>query len=269
MSNDFLNVGPTGEGEIPEASLERLAAMGDWMKVNGESIHGTTASLFPKVSWNGRSTTKHLPNGTVKVYLHVFEKPEGGKLVIRGLEDRPLTATTLAGSKTLAVSGGKGAWAIELPAAQDPIATVIALTFKKTPVISAPVNEPDAKGNLTLRSDDADLKGRTIRQDGDHIGWWTDEKDFVTWNTKLPAGKYKVTIEGSCQSGTSGLKLDAGTGTMTIEFPSTGSWETYRSVDAGVITLNSGNQTQLALRGVSKKGEGFINLKSITLSKQD
>lgn len=267
--NYLLNVGPNGEGEIPAASLERLAAMGEWMKVNGESIHGTTASLFPKTSWNGRSTTKHLPDGTVKVYLHVFKQPDGGKLVIRGLQDRPLTATALAGSKTLAVSGEKGAWTVDLPDSTDPIATMVALTFKKTPVISAPVNEPDAKGNLTLRSNDADLKGHTIRQDGDHIGWWTDEKDFVTWNTKLPAGKYKVSIEGSCKSGTSGLKLDAGTGAMTIQFPSTDSWETFRSVDAGVITLSSGDASSLALRGVSKQCEGFINLKSIKLSKQE
>ena len=78
--NYLLNVGPTGEGEIPAASLERLAAIGEWMKTNGESIHGTTASLFPKVSWNGRSTTRRTPDGNTRLYLHVFSRPEGGKL---------------------------------------------------------------------------------------------------------------------------------------------------------------------------------------------
>ena len=39
--NYLLNVGPTAEGFIPEASVERLAEMGDWMEVNGEAIYGS------------------------------------------------------------------------------------------------------------------------------------------------------------------------------------------------------------------------------------
>jgi alpha-L-fucosidase len=91
--NYLLNVGPTGEGEIPGASLERLAAVGEWMKVNGESIHGTTASLFPKFSWNGRSTTRRGANGSTRLYLHVFAKPEDGKLTVKGLVNRPESAS--------------------------------------------------------------------------------------------------------------------------------------------------------------------------------
>lgn len=39
--NYLLNVGPTAEGLIPQASVERLAEMGDWMDVNGEAIYGS------------------------------------------------------------------------------------------------------------------------------------------------------------------------------------------------------------------------------------
>ncbi len=42
--NYLLNVGPTSEGLIPEASVERLQEIGRWMKTSGESIYGTTAS---------------------------------------------------------------------------------------------------------------------------------------------------------------------------------------------------------------------------------
>jgi alpha-L-fucosidase len=41
--NFLLNVGPNGEGEISAQSLSRLASVGEWMKVNGESIYGTHA----------------------------------------------------------------------------------------------------------------------------------------------------------------------------------------------------------------------------------
>lgn len=39
--NYLLNIGPTSEGLIPDASVERLAEMGKWLKVNGEAIYAT------------------------------------------------------------------------------------------------------------------------------------------------------------------------------------------------------------------------------------
>jgi len=74
--NYLLNVGPTSEGLIPEASVERLKAIGAWMKVNGEAIYGTTASPFEKPAW-GRYTQK-----SVKIFTHVFESPKNLQLVV-------------------------------------------------------------------------------------------------------------------------------------------------------------------------------------------
>ena len=44
--NYLLNVGPTSEGLIPAPSVERLAQVGAWMKVNGEAIYGSHPSAF-------------------------------------------------------------------------------------------------------------------------------------------------------------------------------------------------------------------------------
>ena len=41
--NLLLNVGPTGDGEIPAPSVERLAAIGDWLRRNGHLVKGTRA----------------------------------------------------------------------------------------------------------------------------------------------------------------------------------------------------------------------------------
>jgi alpha-L-fucosidase len=41
--NLLLNVGPTPDGEFPPEAMDRLKAIGDWMLVNGEAIHGTRA----------------------------------------------------------------------------------------------------------------------------------------------------------------------------------------------------------------------------------
>ena len=80
---------------------ERLAAMGQWMKVNSEAIYGTTRSPLPqKPAW-GRVTQK-----TGKLYLHVFNWPENGKLVVPGLRSTVESATLLADGRVLIAGGG-------------------------------------------------------------------------------------------------------------------------------------------------------------------
>ncbi len=39
--NYLLNVGPTGEGLFPEESMKRLKDIGEWMRINGESVYGS------------------------------------------------------------------------------------------------------------------------------------------------------------------------------------------------------------------------------------
>ena len=84
--NYLLNVGPNSLGEIPAPSVARLQAVGEWMKINGEAIYGTTASPFPAgLPW-GRCTKRVEPDGTT-LYLHVFTSswPKDGQLVVPDL----------------------------------------------------------------------------------------------------------------------------------------------------------------------------------------
>ena len=122
--NYLLNVGPTAEGEIPPASVERLAAMGRWMKVNGEAIYGTTASPFPaQLDW-GRATRK-----AETLYLHVFNWPTGGVLTMPPYGGTVNSASML-GQRASAVTVSKttNGFTLELPSqALDPIASVIVL----------------------------------------------------------------------------------------------------------------------------------------------
>ena len=74
--NYLLNVGPTAEGLIPAESVERLAKVGAWMKLNGESIYGTSAGPFKSLGW-GRCTRKG-----PRLYLHVFNRPADGILLV-------------------------------------------------------------------------------------------------------------------------------------------------------------------------------------------
>jgi len=124
--NFLLNVGPTAEGSIPAPSVERLDAMGKWMKVNGESIRGTTASPLGTVPW-GRCTAKR-----GKLYLHVFEWPTSGKLEVPAVEGDVKKAYLLAKKRTkLAVSRQDGKVIVDVPEdAPDPINTVVVLEIQ-------------------------------------------------------------------------------------------------------------------------------------------
>jgi len=125
--NYLLNVGPTAEGIIPPPSVDRLAEIGRWMKVNGESIYGTTASPIGKVPW-GRCTAKALGEGKTRLYLHVFNWAADGKLTVP-VKGQPLACWFLASPK------GKPAWestadglVLTLPTTPpDPIDTVVVL----------------------------------------------------------------------------------------------------------------------------------------------
>jgi alpha-L-fucosidase len=54
--NYLLNVGPDASGKIPEASVQRLAEIGKWLKINGEAIYSTKSRKQYKEGENVKFT---------------------------------------------------------------------------------------------------------------------------------------------------------------------------------------------------------------------
>jgi alpha-L-fucosidase len=123
--NFLLNVGPTSEGEFPPESVDLLAKIGAWMKINGEAVYGTTASPWGLFDW-GRCTKKVTKNGT-SLYFSVFQWPADGKIVIPEFKNSIVSAKLLAtGVKVKSTLTKDGNLTLTLPAAApDPVATVI------------------------------------------------------------------------------------------------------------------------------------------------
>jgi len=126
--NFLLNIGPTAEGLIPQPSVDKLTAIGEWMKVNGKSIYGTTASPLGSLPW-GRCTAK--PG---KLYLHVFNWPKDGKLNVPNLTTKVEKAYLLADNKhkkLVVTRAGDNEVIISVPEkTPDPINTVIVVEIK-------------------------------------------------------------------------------------------------------------------------------------------
>ncbi|NPA36363.1 MAG: alpha-L-fucosidase [Chlorobi bacterium] len=138
--NFLLNVGPTDEGLIPQPSIDRLKYIGKWMKVNGESIYGTTASPFPYLPW-GRATRK----GNV-VYLHVYDWPADQKLALP-VKNKVKKAYLLADKEgELEVADEDGKVVVHVPEnAPDSVISVVVIELEGEPEV-LPVPTSGKKG---------------------------------------------------------------------------------------------------------------------------
>jgi alpha-L-fucosidase len=270
--NYLLNVGPTSLGEIPDASIERLAAMGKWTKANSESLYGTSASPFPhKMPW-GRVTQR--PG---KLYLHVWDG-SAGAVELTGLQTPIKRAYLLTSARTtLPVRAGEHGPTVALPdTLPDPIDTVIVAEVAGTPSIDAsafatPAIAPAADGSFALPASAADLEGGVqVESDTHAIGFWSSGDDRVRWTVKVPtAGKYTVTFDLACEPTAEGGEFDlsAGTAVLSGMVRSTGGWRTFENRPMGTIDLPAGNVT-LVMRAKRIRGGGLMNLRSLTLTPQ-
>lgn len=66
-ANLLLNVGPQPNGELPNAQVERLKAIGQWLKIYGSAIKGTDKAEFAEQPW-GVATKKDN-----KLYIHILD----------------------------------------------------------------------------------------------------------------------------------------------------------------------------------------------------
>lgn len=127
--NYLLNVGPDALGQIPQPSIERLQAIGSWMKVNSEAIYATKASPLGTLPW-GRCTQKE-QNGNTVLYFSVFDWPKDGKLLVPGLTQTLVSAKILGVGTSLKFTGSPTGMVLQVPEkAPDAIASVLKITVK-------------------------------------------------------------------------------------------------------------------------------------------
>ena len=122
-ANLLLNIGPRPDGELPQESLDRLKAIGQWLRVNGESIYGTRGGMVSPRHW-GVTTQR----GDT-LYVHILDWADTALPLPIG-KRKVKSATLLAGGaavKTSAIPGGVVVLLPQVPTGPD---TVVKLVLK-------------------------------------------------------------------------------------------------------------------------------------------
>ena len=185
--NLLLNVGPMGDGAMDERDLVILRGLGKWIDKNKESVYTTAKTSLPLQSF-GVTTAKDN-----KLYLHVFNWPNDGKLLLGGLESNIskayfLTDQTKKGLKF--ERANKEDLSITVPSKMpDTLNTVIVLETK------APIKADSTRllvNNMTnkLLAFDATLIGKGFKYaDGKkntyYVEGWKSMEQSVKWNVRV------------------------------------------------------------------------------------
>ncbi|MBC8084645.1 MAG: alpha-L-fucosidase, partial [Hymenobacter sp.] len=196
--NVLMNVGPMGNGKFDSKDTDILRGIGEWMKVNGESIYGTTASPLTVQSW-GESTKK----GNA-LYLHVRDWPTDGHLLVGGLTAGIQKAYLLADAKqkplkTRVVNGKDLLLDVPTKAPGQVLSVIVLKTDGK--LVIDPVRVLTLKDRpIALQAFDAQLLGKELvygsgKNNQQFVTHWRRPEQAIAWQFRLnePA-RFQLTL---------------------------------------------------------------------------
>jgi alpha-L-fucosidase len=238
--NMLLNIGPKGDGTIDVNATRILEGIGKWMAVNGDSIHGTTRTPLDRQAWGDSS----LKGSTL--YLHVFQWPTDGALVVGGLK------TDVNGAYLLADADKRSLQ-----------------TSRMNPddvLIHVPPKAPDATDSvvvLQLAASGADIqteKNRLLATDIDH-------NQLLTFDATAH-GKFAYGDGKAARYDATGFKTADDSLAWPVRTNSDAAFTVtahYLSPNGGKLQVKCGDQTLAASLDSADKGIQTVTLGTLTL----
>jgi alpha-L-fucosidase len=218
----MLNVGPDGDGRIPEASARILRKVGRWVHEHEEAIHGADPTPFGPLAWG--ECTRRGP----KLFLHVFQWPADRKLIVPGLRAKAVSAR-MGGTGALPMETDDDTVTITLPPLRpDSLIPVVELLLEEPSAAAPPTNTkengPRAKApetayraqyvlggfaqrlesGVAAAKDCKQEKARWMEKFGDwkHLDCltgWNGPGSSATWEFRTVApASFHIAIEYSC-----------------------------------------------------------------------
>jgi len=270
--NLLLNVGPKGDGTIQPEAYNGLKALGDWMKVNGESIYGS--KVCPMAPPANTRVTAH---GEKTIYLHLFA-PYTQKSI-----DLPIAA-----SKATATSLLTGA-SVPITLASDKLSLDLRKLKQSDTVTTLKIEMPEGyatqkadkihlkKGDVLLSYTNAKILGKgslRIDEKNQSLGFWTNLTQGAQWEREVvTSGKFELillySLEASHGKGTVKVTTQSGK-EFTQRLKPTQGWGDFKELSMGEISLTAFQPETITVAGVArakgaKKPIALMNLRGVIL----
>jgi alpha-L-fucosidase len=289
--NLLLNVVQRPDGSLDPEVEEALSQMAEWIAVHGEAIYETRPWLVYgeggvryqgghfKEDFNyGPSDIRFTTKGPT-LYAIALGWPEDGQLQIRSLAEG---AGQISSVKVLGYAG-EVAWRqtpeglqVTVPKEKvSPHTCALKITGQDLKPVPIPevvtVVAPDAKGNYTLKPDDASLHGEQVKIENrggqPNIGFWDIAAENVSWTIRVDkAGEYGLSMTYATPN--SGVEIvgEAGGESLTCKLDATGGWEDFRVVDIGKVNIKNAGNVVVTLRPRDASSWKPINVRGAQLS---
>lgn len=267
--NMLMNIGPMGNGRIDPRDTIILYRIGRWMKINEESIYGTSATPLPLQPW-GVSTLK----GNT-LYLQVFHWPADGKLIVGGLKSKVSKARLLndKGKRSLPLERiNENDLMIRVPKqAPDSVNTVIVLKAEGAIETDSIRLLSSAMPNRLLAFD-SELHGKGLRYgdgktDRYYVYDWNKPGQWMSWKFRLDAPvtfniRVKYAADNHNEGSSYRLSVAGQTLVRQVAFPAKGQ-EIYTK-DISLLNIPAGER-EFSIKPVEIKGDEVMKLFEIDL----
>jgi alpha-L-fucosidase len=269
----MLNVGPDGLGRIPEQSARILREVGKWVHAHKDAIHGTDSTPFGPIPW-GECTAR----GNT-LFMHVFQWPSNGKLILPGLNSK-IKRATLDG-EIIKVVREENLLTLHVPKLRpDTLIPVITLELSGPIDASRDLYVLNGCHNI-LEMGMAKLKGCGIKAvnwmekfgDWKHmecVGDWKGSEPSVTWNFNTVApGSFYLDVEYTCPADDDYSEWGIRCGDTHVTFPLIDSGERanrkafggalprFRTTRIGVIDFPKPGAQQLVFGPTTAEGKNI------------
>jgi len=198
----MLNIGPRGDGSVPERAARALRRSGEWIHRYPQVVYGTEASPWGHaLPWGDVTVKGHT------LLLSVFDWPAGGELHLPGLKTEIRSAKLLRGRESDAIEHEKthGWTRLRLPAqAPERLASVIQLDLAGAPEADSgwgidPAITTEIQAEFATVRAAKKLGKRWMEKFGEwkHVVQVTDWRDeaAATWEVDVLApGDYQVDL---------------------------------------------------------------------------
>jgi alpha-L-fucosidase len=260
--NYLLNVGPDGQGLIPDSSLKRLKQVGAWMSTNGEAVYGSSASPLTRQPVWGKCTYK--PG---KLYITVTEWPTAAQQykvtlpILNGIKKAYLLNNRQVDLPHELITDGI---TITLPEkSPDAIAGVICLEIDG-PVknLTYPAIEPLADGTIVLPSYAAAVVYRLVKGEENRRGILLEWKASI--NTP---GNYQMILNYDWGPGNNGDEYVFATGSNLLAGKGgfIKKWSMVQNITFGNIKIEQPGMNTFTMKSMINEGLGLMRVRSITL----